>query len=364
MVATSRSLNSLPRLIRSSRTSSFRIFSHRQPRVQARYFASTNSLHKEPILGPAKEARQKRDETHPPSSTLKDGEPRAPPEPPHKESVNLQDGVEPPTFLGTTKRMPEFNLADRVVLVTGGARGLGLVVAEALLEAGATVYCLDRLPEPSPNFQKVQQRAKETLGSSIEYRQIDVRNVEELNSVIMGIADKHQRLDGLLHAAGIQQETPALDYPADQINTMLEVNVTGSFMTAQATAKAMIKYERPGSIAMIGSMSATIANRGLICPAYNASKAGVVQLARNLASEWGMYGIRVNTISPGYIVTDMVEELFKNDPSRRTEWGGQNMLGRVSAPAEYRGAAVFLISDASSYMTGADLRMDGGHAAW
>ena len=90
----------------------------------------------------------------------------------------------------------------------------------------------------------------------------------------------------------------------------------------------------------------------------------MIQLGRNLASEWGEHGIRVNTISPGYIVTAMVEELFKQFPERRVEWATQNMLGRLSSPREYRGAAVFLISSASSFMTGSDLRMDGGHAAW
>ena len=236
--------------------------------------------------------------------------------------------------------------------------------AEALLEAGATVYCLDRLPEPSPYFDIVQQRAKETLGTELHYRQIDVRNSGNLGRVINEIADYHQRLDGLVAAAGIQQETPALEYTAEDANNMFAVNVTGAFMTAQAAAKAMIKYECAGSIAFIASMSGTIANKGLICTAYNASKAGVLQLGRNLASEWGQHNIRVNTISPGYIVTDMVERLFETHPERRTEWASQNMLGRLSAPAEYRGAAVFLISDASSFMTGSDLRMDGGHAAW
>ena len=92
--------------------------------------------------------------------------------------------------------------------------------------------------------------------------------------------------------------------------------------------------------------------QGLICAAYNASKAGVIQLARNLAAEWGEHNIRVNTISPGYIVTAMVEELFVKYPQRRTEWPTQNMLQRLSTPREYRGAAVFLISDASSFMVG------------
>ena len=90
----------------------------------------------------------------------------------------------------------------------------------------------------------------------------------------------------------------------------------------------------------------------------------MIQLSRNLAAEWGQHGIRVNTISPGYIVTNMVLELFKRYPEREAKWASENMLGRLSKPQEYRGSAIFLLSDASSFMTGADLRMDGGHAAW
>lgn len=226
------------------------------------------------------------------------------------------------------------------------------------------VYALDVLPEPSPDFARVQKRASEELGTTCEYCQVDVRNVPELNRIVEDIANKHGRLDGLIAAAGIQQETPALDYTAEDANNMFAVNITGVFMTAQAVAKQMIKFGNGGSIVLIASMSGTIANRGLICPAYNASKAGVIQLGRNLASEWGVHKIRVNTISPGYIVTAMVEALFEKFPERRTDWATQNMLGRLSEPREYRGAAVFLLSDASSFMTGSDLRMDGGHAAW
>lgn len=99
---------------------------------------------------------------------------------------------------------------------------------------------------------------------------------------------------------------------------------------------------------------------------YNPSKAAVVriQLACNLAMEWGEYGIRVNTLSPGYILTQMLQNLFNDHPDRREKWPTENMLGRLSKPSEYRVAAVFLLSIASSYMTGADLRIDGGHAAW
>ncbi|KAF2476465.1 NAD(P)-binding protein [Lindgomyces ingoldianus] len=267
-------------------------------------------------------------------------------------------------FLRTSKGLSEFNLSNKVVLVSGAARGLGLTQAEALLEAGATVYALDRLPEPSPDFHTIAERAKSELGTSLQYCQIDVRDVLNLNRIIREIGDKEGRMDGLIAAAGIQQETPALEYTPEDANRMFEVNITGVFMTSQAAAKQMIRFGNGGSIVMIASMSGTVANRGLICPAYNASKAGVMQLARNLAAEWGEYNIRVNTISPGYIVTAMVEELFKQFPERRTEWPKQNMLQRLSGPREYRGAGVFLISDASSFMTGADLRMDGGHSSW
>lgn len=157
--------------------------------------------------------------------------------------------------------MPEFNLTDRVILVSGAARGLGLTQSEALLEAGATVYALDRQPKPSPAFYRVQKRAAEELGNTFYYRQVDVRDSEGLNKVVEDIGDKHGRLDGLIAAAGIQQETTALDYTAKDANTMFEVNVTGVFMTAQAAAKQMIRFGNGGSIAMIASMSGHIANR-------------------------------------------------------------------------------------------------------
>ncbi|KAK5130376.1 hypothetical protein LTR08_002168 [Meristemomyces frigidus] len=289
---------------------------------------------------------------------------RAPPSAPQEETPALKSNKTSGAFLGTTKRLPEFSLHDKVVLVTGAARGLGLVQAEALLEAGATVYALDRLEEPSEDFFRVQKRAAEELGTTLHYRRIDVRDVEGLNEVVRSISETQGKLDGLIAAAGIQQETSALEYSQGDANMMFEVNVTGVFMTAQAVAKEMIRWGNGGSIVMIASMSGSIANRGLICPAYNASKAAVIQLARNLASEWGTHGIRVNTISPGYIGTAMVEELFKRYPERRRDWPTQNMLGKLSRPDEYRGAAVFLVSGASSFMTGADLKIDGGHSAW
>ena len=179
--------------------------------------------------------------------------------------------------------LAEFSLAGKVVIVSGAARGLGLTQVEALLEAGARgmyiwalppplysllqllrtcalVYALDRLPEPSPDFHGIAEKAK-GLGTCLEYRQIDVREVDALHNVVQDIADKEGRLDGLIAAAGIQQETPALEYKAEDANRMFEVNITGVFMTAQAVAKQMIRFGNGGSMVLIASMSGSVANR-------------------------------------------------------------------------------------------------------
>ncbi|ORY54557.1 uncharacterized protein BCR38DRAFT_357775 [Pseudomassariella vexata] len=263
--------------------------------------------------------------------------------------------------------LPEFSLKDKVIIVSGGAQGLGLTQAEALLEAGATVHVYDRQPQPGPGswYDDVAKRAAGELETALIYHQVDVRTgVDDINRITEEIANEHGHIDGLIAAAGIQQETPALEYTAADADRMLGVNVTGVLMTAQAVARQMVRLKQQGSLVLIASMSGTIANRGLICPVYNASKAGVIQLARNLAAEWGEYGIRVNTISPGYIVTEMVQRLFEKFPEREVEWPKHNMLNKLSKPEDYRGAAVFLLSDASRFMTGSDLRIDGGHAAW
>ncbi|KAI5810696.1 hypothetical protein BZA77DRAFT_327162 [Pyronema omphalodes] len=243
-----------------------------------------------------------------------------------------------------------FSLRGKTIVVTGGARGLGLSQSLALIEAGATVHALDLLPTS-------------TLASppaGYHYHSINILS-PDLGVLIDSLGPIH----GCIAAAGINQETPALSYSAEDFSKMMAVNVTGVFLTCQAVARSMVKGGIRGSIVVIASMSGSIANRGLICSAYNASKGAVKQLAKNLASEWGPdHGIRVNSISPGYIVTDMVEQLFVTKPERRQEWADQNMLKRLSKPEEYTGAAVFLLSEASSFMTGADLVIDGGHSAW
>ena len=129
-----------------------------------------------------------------------------------------------------------------------------------------TVHAIDRLSQPSSSFSDIARKATNQFGTSLEYHRVDVRDVEQLNDVVKGIAAKHGRLDGLIAAAGIQQETPALEYSAEDVNKMMGINVTGVFMTAQAVARQMVRLKQKGSLVLIASMSGTVANRGLICP--------------------------------------------------------------------------------------------------
>ena len=164
--------------------------------------------------------------------------------------------------------LPEFSLEGKVIIVSGGGRGVGLTQAEGLLEAGAIVHALDILPIPDrdSDFARVTSRAENELGSSLNYHRVNVRDQKALNDIVGRIADQAGHIDGLIAAAGIQQETSALEYSAEDADKMMGVNVTGVFMTAQAVARQMIQRKQKGSLVLIASMSGTVANRGLICP--------------------------------------------------------------------------------------------------
>ncbi|KAI0891207.1 NAD(P)-binding protein [Annulohypoxylon nitens] len=267
------------------------------------------------------------------------------------------------------KRLADFDLNGKVFIVTGGARGLGLSLAEALAETGGKVYCFDREEEADEQWSEAARRAVE-FGGSLNYKQQDVQDIEGLDEAIAEIADKHLRLDGVIAAAGVQHLSPAVEWTKEEVTRMMDINFTGVMMTATSAARQMFKYKIYGSMCFIASMSGSVANKGLLSPVYNSSKAAVVQLARNLAMEWspirkdGTGGIRVNCISPGHILTPMVLKNFEEVPGLREKWESENMMGRLAETAEFKGAALFLLSNASSFMTGNNLVIDGGHTAW
>jgi NAD(P)-dependent dehydrogenase (short-subunit alcohol dehydrogenase family) len=170
-----------------------------------------------------------------------------------------------------------------------------------------------------------------------------------------------QRVDIGVCNAGIAFNVPAEDMTLEQWNAMMAVNLTGVFFTAQACAHAMIE-QRSGSIVATASMSGLIVNVPQLQTAYNVSKAGVIMLAKSLAVEWAQYGIRVNAIAPGYMRTDMTAPAFE-DPARGGIWLDLTPMKRAGEPPELGGAVVYLASDASSFVTGHTLVVDGGYIA-
>jgi len=270
-----------------------------------------------------------------------------------------------------------FSLLGRVAIVTGGHRGIGLEMALALAEAGAVVYCLDLPDQPDQDWVKVQKfvsglpdlvpagtGTQEVLKGRLEYACCDVTKQQEMWTLVEKIAEKEGRLDICIANAGILRSAEVLDYPADEFQKLLDVNINGVLYTAQAAGRQMAKHGISGSIIMIGSMSGSITNKGMHWTAYNTSKAAVIQMARSMACELGPKNIRVNSISPGYIYTDMTKAFLNDKPQLKQAWCAENPLGRLANPDELRGIALFLASDASTFCTGSDLIIDGGHRAW
>lgn len=284
--------------------------------------------------------------------------------------AHIQERLPAESETNTHQRFREFDLRGKVFVVTGGGRGLGLAMAEALVEAGAQVHCVDRLPTPDDEFYKAQKRAIPAFGGSLHYRRIDVRDKENVAKTFAEIAEFNNRFDGILAAAGVNHVDKAVSHTPEEVNEVMSINYTGVFICATEAAKQMMKYKCRGTILLVASMSGMIANKGMTSPVYNSSKAAVIQLTRSLAMEWGKVnengegGIRVNCLCPGHIITPMVQQVFDKEPESKETWEAENMMGRLAQPEEFRGAALFLLSDASSFMTGASLVIDGGHTAW
>ncbi|EJC99849.1 NAD-binding protein [Fomitiporia mediterranea MF3/22] len=261
----------------------------------------------------------------------------------------------------------EFSLAGRVAVVTGGQRGIGLETAEALAEAGATVYCLDLPLEPDKSFSATQEyvaRLGLGDGARLEYATVDVTNQKAIWDVVEKIAEKEGRLDACIAAAGISAGEECLDHSAEGFSKQINVNVNGVFYTAQAVGRQMVRFGTPGSIILIASMSGSLMNRDQSIIAYNTSKGAVLQMGRSLACELGPKNIRVNTISPGYIYTYLTATVINQQPHLMQKWGSENPLNRMGRTHELRGVAVWLASDASSFCTGSDILVTGGHHAW
>ncbi|KAF2832977.1 short chain dehydrogenase [Ophiobolus disseminans] len=260
-----------------------------------------------------------------------------------------------------------FSLTGKTIAITGAGRGLGITLTSAVLEAGGHVACLDILPEPSTAEWQSLAKLSGQSGTTASYWKCDVTSEADVTRVLEEIAqageERSAPLNGIIACAGIQQKVLALEYEASDFERILRVNVVGAFISVKRAAKILKDKGAGGSIVLVASMSGQIANRGLTCTAYNASKAAVHQMCRSLAQEWGQYGIRVNTLSPGYIRTAMTDDLLAAEPGLEKAWMNGALLGRLGVPDDFKAPATFLLAEGSRFMTGADLRVDGGHCA-
>lgn len=189
----------------------------------------------------------------------------------------------------------------------------------------------------------------------------DVSNPDSVNEAVSEILSQHGKIDHLVTSAGFTENFDAISYPYDRIKKLWGVNVDGTYLFATALARHLMERKAPGSMVMVGSMSGSIVNVPQPQAPYNAAKAAVRHLASSLAVEWAHAGIRVNCISPGYMLTALTRKILDDNPDLKNQWTSLIPQGKMGQPEDLMGAVAFLLSDASSYMTGADLRIDGGY---
>jgi NAD(P)-dependent dehydrogenase (short-subunit alcohol dehydrogenase family) len=245
------------------------------------------------------------------------------------------------------------NLDKRVAIVTGGASGIGFETAKALKEVGARVVIVD------VNQQKGDEAAVK-LG--VEFLQGDLTNSARVREIAQHVKSTYGSIDIAFNNAGIGKNVPAEDSSDEDWLRVINVNLNSVFYCCREFGKMMLEQGK-GSIINTASMSGIIANTPQPQSAYNASKAGVILLTKSLAGEWAKRGVRVNSISPGYVATE-ITKLGTSITEWHQKWLELTPMGRLGEVSEVASAVLYLASDASSYFTGSNLVMDGGYTSW
>ncbi|HEY0320302.1 MAG TPA: glucose 1-dehydrogenase [Pyrinomonadaceae bacterium] len=246
-----------------------------------------------------------------------------------------------------------FDLSNRVAIVTGGSRGLGLEMAEGLAESGASLMlCARREEWLTPTVEELRER-----GFKAEGVLCDVSNPDDVQRVVDRTIEVYGKVDILLNNAGISWGARPEAMPFDKWQKVIDINLTGAFLFAQAAGREMLKRET-GCIINVSSVSGLQSSAdGPYYIGYAASKAGLFGLTRELAASWGRQGIRVNAIAPGFFHSRLADAAIEYaEPSIKA----RNPIARVGAAGELKGVAVFLASDAASYITGQTIVVDGG----
>lgn len=249
-----------------------------------------------------------------------------------------------------------FSLSGKKGFITGAARGIGKCLAEAFVEAGAEVAIVD---------MDLAEAKKTAEGISRKYNRrviaiaCNVTDAEDVRRMMDTYIREFGLIDFAVNNAGIANVVPAEVIDASDFKKVVDVNLNGVFLTAQAAAQHMIESNHPGSIVNTASMSGHVVNVPQTIANYCASKGGVIMLTKALAVEWAQYHIRVNCVSPGYMATELVAEMKE----MHAEWIPRIPAGRLGTPEDLIGAYLYLVSDASRYATGTDLVVDGGYTS-
>jgi NAD(P)-dependent dehydrogenase (short-subunit alcohol dehydrogenase family) len=247
-----------------------------------------------------------------------------------------------------------FDLTGRVAVVTGASSGLGVTFAEGLAAAGASIVIAARRTDRLESLRtSLEERGTKTLAV-----ECDVSKEASVDGLVRATLERFGRVDVLVNNAGVARVKPALDESPEEFRSVLETNLVGVFTCAQRFGRVMVE-NRKGSIVNVASILG-IVGLGLIPQAsYTASKGGVVNLTRELATQWARLGVRVNAIAPGWFPSEMAHDVVETEDGqkfirRRTP------MGRAGKPDELLGALLLLASDASSFMTGQIIAVDGG----
>lgn len=247
-----------------------------------------------------------------------------------------------------------FDLRGKRALVTGASSGIGKEVARAYVQAGAQVALAARHSEA---LDAVAEELTAAGGGVVPVR-CDVTRPDQVDDMLDRVTAELGGVDIAVCNAGIISVAPMLEMPPEEFQRIQDTNVTGVFLTARAAARAMVRQGRGGTIITTASMSGHIINVPQQVGHYCASKAAVIHLTKAMAVEFAPHGIRVNSVSPGYILTELVEPLTQY----HALWEPKIPMGRLGRPEELAGLYVYLASEASSYMTGSDVVIDGGYS--
>jgi 2-deoxy-D-gluconate 3-dehydrogenase len=249
--------------------------------------------------------------------------------------------------------LEKFSLKGKGGIVTGGGSGIGKAIATGLVQAGAEIVIVGR------NKERLEKTAGEIqkLGGKVIPIQADISKMGDIKSLVDRTIKELGKIDFLFNNAGTIRRNPSEDFIEKDWDEVVNTNLKGPFFLAQAVARVMISQKRKGKI--INTSSLIAVQGGKRVPAYAASKGGLAQVTKTMANDWAKYNILVNAIGPGWVRTELTEAL-QQDKERSAEILGRIPLGRWADPEDLVGAAVFLASDASDYITGQTIFVDGG----